>query len=70
MSTSLQYNIFVSAFTLVGCAVSPSFAAAVLAGVAGVALACVIVLAKTGGPSHPLNMAFEKGRSFLSRAGF
>lgn len=65
--SGVQYNIFISCFTMAGCLVSHVFAASVLAGVAGMALACVIILMKTGGPAHPLNAALRRGRALFSR---
>jgi len=48
MFASINFNLLMSLAIMGGCVVSKAFAASVVAGAVGVAIACVVLFAKNG----------------------
>lgn len=68
MFESQSINIILTIIFVLGCMVSPEFAASVVAGAIGMFAACMYMFYKFGGPAHPVNVAIRRSRELLSRA--
>ncbi len=65
MFASLKLNALLSGFIMTGCVCSPEFAASVVAGAVGTAVAALIVFGLHGGPGHPVQVVLRKGREMI-----
>ena len=66
MFASLKLNAMLSGLIMTGCVCSPEFAASVVAGAVGTAVAALVIFGIHGGPNHPVQLVLRKGRSLLS----
>lgn len=65
MFASLKLNALFSGFIMTGCVCSPEFAASVVAGAVGTAVAALVIFGIHGGPNHPVQMVLRKGRELI-----
>ncbi len=66
MLHSFKVQILFTVLLTIGCIASHIFASAVLAGAFACALAVTVVISKTGGADHPINLFRRAVAEFLS----
>lgn len=66
MFASMKINAILTGLIMTGCACSPEFAAALVAGSLGAAIAAAVIFGIHGGPDHPVQIVMRKGRELFT----
>jgi len=65
MFASMKINAVFTGLIMTGCACSPEFAASVIAGALGTAVAAAVIFGIHGGPDHPVQIVLRKSRQLF-----